>query len=237
MSDLEAMVPPDIVAEMEAVYSEPYDFSDARIAGESTKMVKGKAAAVMAASGADFDEICAVLGFNSARHAELAVQRALADSLDSWDKADLKRLFMNRFEILFRGALRRSQTKGYYAREAAATTALKALIEQTKFAGSPPPPSTSCTHQSTPRSGRSSSISSPRRPTFSRRRLTCSTPKWSTTVTKDDPPRPVLRHVVNRLDPDGHLRDLIDEALRRYHQRRDVDEGTPPLSHERHSDG
>ena len=135
MSDLEAMVPPDIVAEMEAVYSEPYDFSDARIAGESTKMVKGKAAAVMAASGADFDEICAVLGFNSARHAELAVQRALADSLDSWDKADLKRLFMNRFEILFRGALRRSQTKGYYAREAAATTALKALIEQTKFAG------------------------------------------------------------------------------------------------------
>ena len=62
-------------------------------------------------------------------------------------------------------------------------------------------------------------------------------PKWSTTVTKDDPARPVLRHVVNRLDPDGHLRDLIDEALQRYHQRRDVDEGNPSPNHERPSYG
>lgn len=43
--------------------------------------------------------------------------------------------------------------------------------------------------------------------------------------------------LVNRLDPDGRLRDLIDEAVRRYHQRRDVDEGSPQPSHERSSDG
>lgn len=133
--DLESLVPPEIVAEMEAVYGEPYDFSDARVPGETTKTTKGKAAAVMVASGADFEEVAAILGFPTARHAELAAQRALADSMDSWDKAALKSLFMARFEGLFRGAYRRSQTKGYYAREAAANTALKALVEQTKFAG------------------------------------------------------------------------------------------------------
>ena len=95
MSDLESIVPSDIVAEMEAVYAEPYDLADARVAGQPTKMVKGKAAAVMAASGADFDEIATVLNFPTARHAELAVQRALADSMDSWDKATLKQLFMS----------------------------------------------------------------------------------------------------------------------------------------------
>jgi len=135
VSDLEAIVPPNIVAEMEAVYSEPYDLSDARTVGESTKMTKGKAAAVMAASGSDFEEIAHVLGFNSPRHAELAVQRALADSLDSWDKAHLKALLTQRFETVWRGAIRRSQTKGYYAREAAAKTALAALVEETKFLG------------------------------------------------------------------------------------------------------
>lgn len=135
MSDLEASVPAEIVAEMEAVYVEPYDLSDARTAGESTKMTKGKAAAVMAASGSDFDEIAHVLGFNTPRHAELAVQRALADSLDSWDKAHLKALLTQRFETVWRGAIRRSQTKGYYAREAAAKTALAALVEETKFLG------------------------------------------------------------------------------------------------------
>jgi hypothetical protein len=133
--DLEDLVPADIVAEVDAVYGQSYDFTDARVAGQSTKMVKGKAAAVMAVSGADFEEIAQVLGFSTPRHAELAVQRALADSLDSWDRADLKRLFMGRYETLFRGALRRSQTKGYYAREAAAATALKTLVEQIKFAG------------------------------------------------------------------------------------------------------
>lgn len=132
--DLESMVPPDIVAEMEAVYAQPYDYKDAR-ATQTTQSTKGKAAAVMAASGADFDEIAQVLGFNTARHAELAVQRALADSLDSWDKASLKALFTTRFETLFRGALARSQSKGYYAREAAANTALKSLVEQVKFMG------------------------------------------------------------------------------------------------------
>jgi hypothetical protein len=135
MSDLEDMVPPDIVAEMEAVYSEEYDFSDARVTGESTKMVKGKAAAVMAASGADFQEIAQVLNFRTPRIAELAVQRALADSLDSWDKATLKALITQRYETLWRGALARSQRRGYYAREAAAATALKTLVEETKFLG------------------------------------------------------------------------------------------------------
>ena len=130
-SDLEALVE----AEMQTVYDEPYDYADARVVGETARTTKGKAAAVMATSGADFEEIAAVLGFNSARHAELAVQRALADSLDSWDKADLRRLFTNRYEMLFRNALRRSQTKGYFAREAAATTAVKALTEQIKFLG------------------------------------------------------------------------------------------------------
>ena len=133
--DLEDIVPPEIQAEVDEIYSQQYDFNDARIPGETTKTTKGKAAAVMAVSGADFDEIAGVLGFPSARHAELATQRALADSLDSWDKADLKRLFTGRFETLFRGALRRSQTKGYFAREAAASTALKALEAQIKFLG------------------------------------------------------------------------------------------------------
>lgn len=133
--ELEDLVPPEVQAEVDEIYGQQYDLSDARVAGESTKMVKGKAAAVMAVSGADFDEIAAVLGFSTPRVAELAVQRALADSLDSWDRADLKRLFMGRYESLFRSALRRSQTKGYYAREAAAATALKTLVEQIKFAG------------------------------------------------------------------------------------------------------
>jgi hypothetical protein len=135
VDDLEQMVPADIQAEVDAIYSQQYDFNDARVPGEQTKTTKGKAAAVMAVSGADFEEIAGVLGFPSARHAELATQRALADSLDTWDKADLRRLFTNRFEALFRGGLRRSQTKGYFAREAAAKTALQALVEQIKFLG------------------------------------------------------------------------------------------------------
>jgi hypothetical protein len=133
--DLEAMVPPDLQAEVDAIYAQQYDFNDARIPGETTKTTKGRAAAVMAVSGADFEEIAGVLGFPTARHAELAVQRSLADSLDSWDKATLRRLFTNRYEALFRGGLRRSQTKGYFAREAAASTALKALEAQVKFLG------------------------------------------------------------------------------------------------------
>jgi hypothetical protein len=119
--DLEAMVPPDLQAEVDAIYAQQYDFNDARIPGETTKTTKGRAAAVMAVSGADFEEIAGVLGFPTARHAELAVQRSLADSLDSWDKATLRRLFTNRYEALFR--------------EAAASTALKALEAQVKFLG------------------------------------------------------------------------------------------------------
>jgi hypothetical protein len=133
--DLESIVPPEIVAEMEAVYNEPYSITDARVAGQNTKSTKGLAAAVMAASGAEMQEIADVLGFNSARHAELAVQRALADKFDSWDKETLKQLFMARLEGLWRGAYARSQSKGYFAREAAAKTALATLQEQIKFAG------------------------------------------------------------------------------------------------------
>jgi hypothetical protein len=43
--------------------------------------------------------------------------------------------------------------------------------------------------------------------------------------------------VVNRLDPDGHIRDLIDVALQRYHQRRSVDDGAPHPMNERPNDG
>jgi hypothetical protein len=46
---------------------------------------------------------------------------------------------------------------------------------------------------------------------------------------------PAKRALVNRLDPDGKLRDLIDEALRRYHQRMDAAQGAPPPSNERPS--
>lgn len=133
--DLESIIPPDVLAEMEAVYNEPYNFNTGRNPGEATVTTKGKAAAVMAASGADFDEIADVLGFGTPKQAELAVYRALAASYDSWDKQALKAKFDARFEMLWRGALRRSQTKGYYAREAAASTALKTLVEHVKFSG------------------------------------------------------------------------------------------------------
>lgn len=65
--------------------------------------------------------------------------------------------------------------------------------------------------------------------------------KWSPTVTNCEAPQTATSKgvsvIVNRLDPDGHLRDLIDVALQRYHQRRDVDEGNPSPNHERPSDG
>lgn len=135
MSDLERMVPADIEAEVDAIYNERYAPPTATGKRETPATTKGKAAGVMAVSGADFDEIAEVLNFPSARHAELAVQRALADSLDSWDKADLKKLMLGRFESLYRGAVARSQTKGYFAREAAAKTAAGLLVEEIKFLG------------------------------------------------------------------------------------------------------
>lgn len=133
--DLESIVPADIEAEVDAIYNERYALSDARVAGETTATTKGRAAGVMAISGASFEEIAEVLGFHSARHAELAVQRSLADSLDSWDKAQLKKLLVGRYDTLFREGLRRSRTRGYFAREAAANTALKSLNEMVKMLG------------------------------------------------------------------------------------------------------
>lgn len=133
--DLESIVPPEIAAEVDAIYHEQYALSDARVQGETLSTTKGRAAGVMAISGASFDEIAEVLGFHSARHAELAVQRSLADSLDSWDKAHLKSLLVGRYDALFRESLRRSRTKGYFAREAAANTALKSLNEMVKVLG------------------------------------------------------------------------------------------------------
>lgn len=46
--------------------------------------------------------------------------------------------------------------------------------------------------------------------------------------------RSVLAH---RLDPDGHIRDLIDVAYRRYHQRRDAANDAPPPNDERPDHG
>lgn len=43
--------------------------------------------------------------------------------------------------------------------------------------------------------------------------------------------------LVHRLDPDGHLRDLIDEALRRYDQRSGTDDGAAHPRNERPNDG
>jgi hypothetical protein len=43
--------------------------------------------------------------------------------------------------------------------------------------------------------------------------------------------------IVNRLDPDGHIRDLIDIAVQRYHQRRDITDDAPPPMNERPNDG
>jgi hypothetical protein len=51
-------------------------------------------------------------------------------------------------------------------------------------------------------------------------------------MTRSDPAK---RALVNRLDPDGKLRDLIDVALRRYHQRMDAADGAPPPTNERPS--
>lgn len=49
--------------------------------------------------------------------------------------------------------------------------------------------------------------------------------------------REVAENLVYKLDPDGHLRALIDAALQRYHQRRSVDDGAPPPMNERPDDG
>lgn len=135
MSEIESIVPEDIETEVERMLSERYDYRDAASLTENTKTTKAKAAAVMVVSGADYGSVAEVLGFSSERVVEVAVQRVLADSLDSWDKAQLKSLFMARFETLFKGALSRSQRKGYPAKEAAAANALKTLVEQVKFAG------------------------------------------------------------------------------------------------------
>ena len=40
-------------------------------------------------------------------------------------------------------------------------------------------------------------------------------------------------NIVNRLDPDGRIRDIIDAAYARYHQGRSTTDGAPPPMNER----
>ena len=106
---------------------QPFELSDDTLKGKQYTTTRGRAAAVMFVSGADPEYIADVIGFPDADAVHKAVEKALAQSFDSWDKASLRRIVTARYETLFKEALARSRDRRNPNREAAAANAMKAV--------------------------------------------------------------------------------------------------------------
>lgn len=96
---------------------------------------RAEAAAVMLVSGADFATIAQVMEFESPEKAREAAERALADNLDSFDKAHLRKVLTGRLEGLWRIAYNRAQNERYAAKETATKNALAILDRLSKMYG------------------------------------------------------------------------------------------------------
>lgn len=94
-----------------------------------------EAAAAMLINGAPHSVIAAQLGFPDEAAVQVAVDRALAHTLTDADRLQLKRIFTERYEKLWRTAAKRATTSGYKDAERAMANATKLLHDQTGFLG------------------------------------------------------------------------------------------------------
>lgn len=102
-----------------------------RVAGRESD----EAAAAMFINGAPASVIAQELGYPSESAVSSAITRALAGSLSDFDRKELKRLFTERYEKLWRNVQKRATDPSYPQAEKAMANALKLLKDQTQFLG------------------------------------------------------------------------------------------------------
>lgn len=105
------------------------------VVNTKAKMTKAEQAAAMRIRGLTITEIRAVLEYDSDMQVRHAIEAVVADSLDNYDRAELRNLVGSRLEVLWRLTYKRAADEKNPQRETATKNALAVLSRLSEMHG------------------------------------------------------------------------------------------------------
>lgn len=105
-------------------------------AGQKLSRSRHKAAAILLVNGMDVEAITQMLDYPDEATCQKDLERAVADiGMDSWDKAAMRRIMSARLEQAWKIGITNANRRGYPAREAALSNAIRAAERLIKLYG------------------------------------------------------------------------------------------------------